>query len=426
MTSYINTSSAWFYEKDSDVLTVNEYSKKVGILTNNPQYELDVRGTVYAQTYCNLPEFAMSNQVFPIANYGSNVASYGSNVASYASNNMVKNGLTVSVSNLQVLDTIKRNNEYFLEPDGKVDYTKWLKNAPEYNNDNSLAVAGLVVGTLGVLSSAGQLLTQYGMGDKLKQDIMDKLGGDEIDPEFDPAEEDIKVHYNNIIYPPIFQNRGKTEVGIQSNLYVSRNAKLCGILHDDLIPYDDGRSKRIATNPDFKVVYDFNNDTLYCDSIDCTYDVLTKELQTSNIITSNLISFSNISTSNLIAWSNITTSNLVAFSNISTSNITTSNISTSNMIGSNIEAIIQYKCGNFYITPQGIYVGNPQLPLTSFQVIDNNGNYKGTINKEQVLNTEALNFNSMADGVVQWTEYTNGLAEFADPFESIDNPLFEI
>jgi hypothetical protein len=32
----------------------------------------------------------------------------------------------------------------------------------------------------------------------------------------------------------------------------------------------------------------------------------------------------------------------------------------------------------------------------------------------------------MADGVVQWTEYTNGLAEFADPFAGVDNPLFEI
>jgi hypothetical protein len=128
----------------------------------------------------------------------------------------------------------------------------------------------------------------------------------------------------------------------------------------------------------------------------------------------------------LTAHSNISTSNLIAWSNITTSNLTASNVISSNLTGSNIEAVLQYKCGNFYITPQGIYLGNPLNPINSFQIIDNNGNYRGTINKEQVLNMEALDFNTMADGVVQWTEYTNGLAEFADPFENVDNPLFEI
>jgi hypothetical protein len=168
--------------------------------------------------------------------------------------------------------------------------------------------------------------------------------------------------------------------------YMSDRAKLCSITHDDLIPYDGGKTKRIVVNPQFKVVYDFETDKLTCDEILCLYDINTQDITASNIITSNLTTDFNLITSNLTA---------------------------SNIIVSSTFDAVQVKVGNFYITPSGVYVGNPSSPFTSFQVIDANGKYMGTINKEQVINTEALDFVAMGDGVVQY----NG-------FQSATNPLF--
>ena len=82
---------------------------------------------------------------------------------------------------------------------------------------------------------------------------------------------------------------------------------------------------------------------------------------------------------------------------------------------------------SIYVTPSGVYVGNPSSPLTSFLVIDSVGNYKGTIQKEQVTNLESLNLNQLADGVVQWGGFqtaTNPL--FNSPFQFDYNALFEV
>jgi hypothetical protein len=79
------------------------------------------------------------------------------------------------------------------------------------------------------------------------------------------------------------------------------------------------------------------------------------------------------------------------------------------------------------VTPSGIYVGNPSNPFTSFLVIDSVGNYKGPLNREQIINMEALNLNQLSDGVVQWGGFqtaTNPL--FSSPFQFDYNALFEV
>jgi hypothetical protein len=104
MTTTIYSSSSWFYDRDSTTLFVNEDTQKVGINNDSPQYELQVDGTIYATTYSNLPSFAqhtlVSNEIYPIAKFGSNTSVYGSNVATWSSNNLVKNSNIVGVSNL--------------------------------------------------------------------------------------------------------------------------------------------------------------------------------------------------------------------------------------------------------------------------------------------------------------------------------------
>jgi hypothetical protein len=413
MATYISTSSAWFYEKDSEVLFVNELDKKVGVLTDAPQYELDVRGTLYAETYCNLPAFALSNQIYPVAMFGSNVARDTSNVLNsnfQFFSNKVQTSNILLCSNLEVNNTIiKVNGSNLVDTDKKIDYQKWVKNGPIYNQDDTLAVAGLTLGALGILGTAGTLLTQNGLGPALQNNIQDLLGDGGGATEDDiPDGNDMYVHWNRITYPPFYTKRGKTEVAIQSNLYVSRKAKLCGIAHDDLVAYDSGREKRIVVGAETKVVYDFSNDTLFCDSVESTYDVLTRELQTSNIITSN-VSSCNIHTSNLIATSNITCSN------IQTSNIIVSHDLTAyNTLLNNVEVVNGVKVGQFFVRSDGIWI-NYDDPLNAYKVIDAFGQYQGGIYLKQVLDIDAIDFNKFKAGTIALDEFTvnnNSLFEF--------------
>lgn len=397
MATTIATSSSWYYDRDSEVLFVNEDTHKVGINNNAPQYELHVDGNVFATGYCNLPAFAMSNNIYPTAHFGSNLSVW-------TSNNMVFNSNIVGVSNIATsninLNTLQRNGSNVIGTDGKIDYT-WLKNAPQFSNDNTLAIAGLTVGALGILGLAGQqLLKSDGLGSLLQDDILGKLGGDEDVEDYIPEGDDIFIHYNNITFSPLFTKRGKSEVGLNSNLYMSDRAKLCSITHDDLIPYDSGKTKRIVTNPQYKVVYDFNTDKLTCDEILCLYDLNTQDITSSNLITSNLTTNYNLISSNLTA---------------------------SNIIVSSTFDASQVKVGNFYITPSGVFVGNPNNPFTSFQVIDSTGKYLGSIAKSQILDLEALNLQNLADGVISYNGFqsaTNPL--FLEPFQFNMNAVFEV
>ena len=415
MSSTIATSSSWYYDKSSEVLFVNEDTHKVGINNNAPQYELQVDGNIYATGYCNLPAFAMSNNIYPIA-------LYGSNVATWSSNNLVKNSNVVGVSNLATsninLVTLQRNTSNVIGTDGKIDYNTWIKNGPTYSNDNTLAVAGLTLGALGIVGAAGTLLQSTGMGSVLEGDIASKSGQNAIDDTYDPNQQEeanLFTNWNNIVFPPIYQNIGKQEIGIGSNLYIAGGSAIYTIDKNNLVAYDGGRTKRIA-----------NGST----GLSLIYDTATSTSVSKYILCSSNASIGTLLTVPTILTSNITTSNITS-SNASFSNSFSSNAVTQNFFSSNASAekflTTQFQVGNFFITANGIYVGNPSNPLTSFLVIDNVGNYKGTIAKEQINNQEAFNLSQMADGVVQWGNYqssTNPL--FDSPFKFDMNALFEV
>lgn len=417
MSSTIATSSSWYYDKSSEVLFVNEDTHRIGVNNNAPQYELQVDGTIYATTYSNLPAFAMSNQIYPIATYSSNTSVSASNVSSYTSNNMVVNGLTVSLSNLSVMSNIATNTISYkgsnvLDNDGRIDY-KFLKNAPAYSNNDSMDIAGIVLGSLGIVAGAGTLLTQTGAGQVLLDDLKNRVGNNEIDDTYDPDQaesENIKVHYNNIIYPPIYQNIGKKEVGFGSNIYIARNSSIYTIDPNNLIDYDSGRTRRINTaSTGLTTIFDGATSTLVSKYMLCSC----------NLSIGTLLTVPTILTSN-ITTSNITSSNMTS-SNGSFQNFYSSNASAEKFLSSSVQV------GNFFVTSSGIYVGDPINPITSFLVIDNAGNYKGTIAKEQINNQEAMNLNSLADGVIQYGGFqtaTNPL--FDSPFKFDMNALFEV
>lgn len=390
---------SWYYQRKSDVLFVDEDTKRVGIDNSNPSYELDVLGAINAVTYCNLPTFALSNNIYPLitsttitSQYASNqipivssIAVYGSNTSTWASNNLISTSNQITLSNLNLLQTLKFNNSNIIETDGKIDYTKWLKNAPSYTSNNTLGVAGIVLGATGILSSLGSSILKGDgkLGDTLFDDLTEKMGNDATDDSYDPdtTDSNLKLHWNAILHPPIYQNKGSKEIGFGSNIYIENNSKIFGINKLELLEYDNGRYKRITTNPSTdKVFYDFSNETLYCKTI----------INEDDIYGSN-----------------------VYIKYIDTSNITSSNINAS-----------QVKIGNYYQNSTGLYVGNPNNPFTSYQVLDENGNYKLSIQSSQVTGWEAIDTNKLKDGVLSW----NGLntSTTIDPFNSVSNPLYVV
>lgn len=428
METYINTSSSWFYNKASDVLFLDEDNKKAGILTNTPRYELDVNGTLYATTYCNLPAFAFSNEVYPRANYGSNTANY-------ASNNMVFNQHVVQLSNLAVMSNVKldtlswKNNQYVLDQTGKIDAIKWLSNVPTFEQDNTLAIAGLAVGAAGVVSSlGGQLLSQTGAGSKLLDDIQNKLGGDELDADWDETADDsnLLLHWNAVQFKPIFNNRGSTNIGINNRLYMGDRSKICRVANGDLISYDNGRTRRILPQNGDSVVYDFSNDSFYPSFIYNRFDIDTDTIDANLTTSCNLITSNATITSNLFV-KNITASNLTASNAFILSNLQATEINANAVISASVSVDGTLRVGtNWYLKNDGLYLGDPINPLLSQIVIDSAGRYKGLIEKEQIMG-EAFSMQSLGDGILQWDPFnTTTNSAFIDSFTNIDNPLFDV
>lgn len=396
---------SWYYTAPSEVLYTDEDRRKVGILNSNPRYELDVNGTIYANTYCNLPPFALSNDIF--------------NLANYTSNNMVVNGTVVTLSNLNVLNTIQRNGSNIVGTNGKIDYVKWLSNCPSYSNDDSMAIAGIVLGALGLVSGlGGLLLTQTGAGTKLIEDLNKKLGGDVTEaPDYDPndgnADEDaLRVHWNSINYPPIYTTIGKTDVGFSSNTYHSSKSKLVKLLYSSYMDTDGGRIRRMNTGPGrTKTIFDFETENLFCETVQTTSNIQSSNVYTSNAYISRDMTACNLTASNAIVLSNLQAPYLVGF-----------DIQTNTFSGN------QVRVGDFYVRGDGVWYGNPANPFTAVQVIDGAGNYVGQVNKEQVRGLESWSLNKAADGLLEWSSFqTTTMPEYFDPFtNSTTNPLFDI
>lgn len=410
MATTLSTASSWYYDRDSTTLYINEDQHLVGINQEFPRYDLDVNGTVYAETYCNLPAFAMSNDIYPKAIFGSNVATYGSNTATYASNNMVVNGNVVTVSNLNVLSTIQRNGSNIVGTNGKIDYVKWLSNCPSYSNNDSMDIAGIVLGSLGIVAAAGgQILNGTGgMGDRLFNDVMNKTGGDSTESDYDPFSSDsnLLVHWNSITYPPIYTNRGISEVGFNSNTYHSGKSKLVKLLHSSFMDTDGGRIRRMNTGVGrTKTIFDFETEQLFCETVKTTSNI-----ESSNLISSNLMT-NNITACNVVLLSNLQVPSINAYDTIT------------NTFSAN-----QVRVGEFYVRNDGIWFGNPANPFTSTAIIDATGAYVGLVNKEQIRNLEGFSLQSAADGLLEWSSFqSTTMPSYFDPFvTTTGNPLFEV
>lgn len=265
----------------------------------------------------------------------------------------------VQCSNLEVYNTLIRvNGSNLVDVDRRIDYMKWIKNGPNFSQDNTLAATALAIAsaaavTAGIaLAIAGRnMFSQFG---NIAQDFGDQLGdlfdndasgggGDENDDKKSSKQyisfKNIKTIPGTIAYdrPSI----GLGNLAFRDDVYVSNSKKLCAI--SSLNFSYDGNLKS----------YEFNNSS---DPIGKT----------------TVIDFA---------------TRTGYFDTVQTSSV---------------------QVGNFYVTPQGIFLGNPANVLTSVQIIDNNGVYKGTIGLSQITDLESLNFRSIGNGTVVYDNVMAG------------------
>jgi hypothetical protein len=100
---------------------------------------------------------------------GSNLFTTSSNLClgtSTATQQLTLTG-SIQASNLHTSNLIVYRGSNILEADKKIDYQKWIKNGPVFSNaDDTLAIAGITLGSIGYLIIIGSNTTDKGWADK--------------------------------------------------------------------------------------------------------------------------------------------------------------------------------------------------------------------------------------------------------------------
>ena len=356
-----------------------------------------------ALSQTNITAQAASNHSISNSNVFHQTFSSTSTTTSTLRGNMYSH--TVSACNLDLTQggVIRVGSNAILETDGKVDY-KWIKNAPAFSNDGILSSIGVGLGAAGLLGlAAQQLMSQTGqIGPAVAQDIAKKLGEQALEEAYDPDDEEdaIKVHWNNIVFKPFHQNPGALDIGLASNVYVNSNSSLYSIRASDLTKVDAGRFKRLAGAPSVRKVIDFAERKFFgTDFTGCNFTA-SNNITCDNLLTT-VVTAPTVGTSNMTAW------------NIATSNSTSMNSFCSNL-----------STKSLWIGDSGVWTQNPsQFPFSAVQVVDAFGNYKGSVMASQVISSEALNFSSLADGVVS---LQGSGASYTSPFGFAENAFFTL
>jgi hypothetical protein len=320
--------------------------------------------------------YMTSNVAYPMSNvvYPMNADVYGAFAFSNTSINILKPTMistgVMQCSNLNVNNTIVRvNGSNLVDTDKKIDYNTWIKGGPAFSNDNTLAIAALALagaaGAACLVAAGRQILDNAG---NFAPDALDEIK-DMFDPDAANSsgqDEKISVNWKAVTNRCLYNNSGSEQVAFGDDLFVSSTKKLKGINPSSLsstIDMDGQTIKYIETAPTTYTVFDFNTKELFADKATVTTSV----------------------------------------------------------------SVPRVKVGNFYILESGIYVGDPVTnPFGSQLVIDASGLYQGTIRKNQITDTEAFNYNALADGQLVWGDFGQTSA-LNDPFAQFTNvPLFDV
>jgi hypothetical protein len=443
MNNTVSQGQSYFFKSESETLFVDEYQKRVGILNRNPQYTLDIAGDMYAVdvSACNVVATNVLGDNGDVTNIVGSNLSY-SNIEGYNLNatNIISasnftsylEGNVANIDEIQCVNLTAASNVYagsnlallntwinqecpipsqgslfgFSLGGGWID-PSWLKVDNDFMEtlDSlwNLAQTGFDLFNL----VQGLVKPDGGLADDLKDKLKDALegGGSNADK--------IYVAWENVKKKGIYVNGTTGDVGVKGGLYLN-----------------EAQSIYSLPSLNYYTGYELNLDIASTTGADKLIDVGTKEayLNTLNIgsnvymsVNSNAIRLHNFRlTSNAITNSNTSmkflNSNIIEIQDLHTSNLTSSNVTT------NIAQV-----GNFYVSTNGLYYGNPNNPFSSYQVLDGQGYYKLSIPKSQITDLEALNIQKLADGVLEWTGFNSSIAPYIDPFQmSSIPPLFVV
>jgi hypothetical protein len=277
-------------------------------------------------------------------------------------------------SNLITSNLIIYRGSNILDIDAKIDYGVWIKNGPKFKNNKLTDILGLAIGAAalagGVAIAVGlkNLFDQFGnFGKDLIDELKDIFDTDNNDNESGQNEK-VNVAWANLKNVPTnlaysggilgskdLAFRGDMFVNSASTLYTvsSYNFSYNGFTNS----YDYNGVLPIGK----KALIDFTSKTGY-------FDTLTSSSTFGNTYTLN------------------------------SSGLTANNVTTN-----------QVKVGNFYVTPSGIYLGNPTNVFSSVQLINANGQYIGPINLSQIVDLEALNINRLGTGTIVYDNIAAGV-----------------
>lgn len=377
----MNSWQDWYFQTTSQIITLDEDNQRVGILNTAPAFTLDVNGEISASNVITV------NTISDNIEASTGIIDTMNTINISALSNVNALHLQAS-SNLKILNT-------------------WINNECPIPNQGSLFGFSLGGGWIdpswiksdtdweAFLSSAWNALqTGYDLF-TLVRSIFDEQGNlaDDLKEALDEALNDgsLRVDWDNLNNKPIYASKTTKDIGISGDVYINDSKTFYAL--------NSAKFSSIGDNGNLQVV-----------------DTVGKE------------KFLNVGSLELfmkeITSSNMTASNLTASNVLIKSNVDVPRITASNTITSNATIIDTLRIGNFYIQPNGIYVGNPIFPLSSVQVIDNVGNYKGTIDKNQITNLEAFQLKAAADGQLIWGEFGNTNA-INDVFAT-QNPLYNV
>ncbi len=384
-----STNQDYYFKKDSDVLFVDEENEAVGILNSNPQYTLDVNGSIRT-TYITVENVYVDT----IEGNNAYISTIGGDNATIDDINCVRLTATSNIiagSNLAILNTyvnrecpIQNNGTLFgfsLGNGGWID-PSWIKT----NTDWEEALNAIWNG----LQSGWDLF-------QLVRSIFDEEGklADELKEALDDAFDEglLKVPWGSVKQKPIFVGELTKNVAIAGELYLSQSKNI----------YSVNENNYSSANPDGNL-----------------------DLTTSAGRVKLIDVGSNEAWLKVIHSSNIDTSNLLVNDVIVTSNLQSPSINANEVISASVKVDGTLQVGDYYVNSSGIYKGNPINPLTSQLIINNSGLYVGSVAKSQITDLEGFSLNALTDGTLFWNGYgstTNPLLN--DPF-ALSTPLFNV
>lgn len=377
----------WYFEKTSDVITVDDDNGRVGILETTPAFTLDVNGDISGSNVISLNT---------IADYIEGSNAYIDNIETikiFASSNVTASNL-ISYSNLKLLNTwvsdeCPKPNQgtlFGFSLGGGVIDPSWIKTEDNFAE---------FLNSLWDLGQTGWDIAQFAqsvldpssvLGDKMKDAINSALSNGSL-----------RVPWRSINYKPIYGSTDNNIIGIDGNIYMNETKALYSLASMYLSTVNDGFNVNVITTSGAEKILDLNTKEAYL-----------KKVNTSNVTASNVM-----------------TSNLTASNVIITSNLQVPDINANKIITGSMSSVDLVRCGEFYLMPSGLYKGNPVTnPFGATQILDANGFYKGTIDRNQITNLEAFNIASAGNGSLIWGDFgaTNALN---DPF-AFENPLFNV